>query len=271
MRAAPPLALAAALLAAAPAARADPQPLQYDLRADGAIALGTWAAYGGTELAKASLAPASCRWCDPGPVDAGARSALLWSDVGPARRASDVLAFAVIPVGMVTHQVLAARAAGDASAGWVDALLVAEAAGIAMDLNQLVKFTVGRQRPFVHYGNHPDPARPPDPDDNLSFFSGHTTFAFAVASAAGTISSSRGYPSAPWVWGVGLTVAAATGYLRIAGDAHYLTDVVVGAAVGIAAGVAIPTLLHPREASAASNGGAAVRITPIPLGLSGTF
>jgi len=270
MRRAARLALAALLSAAPGASRAEPEPLEYDLRVDGAIALGTWAAYGGTELAKKSLAPATCRWCDPGALDAWTRGALVWSDVGPARRTSDVLAL-VIPAGMVAHQVLAARAAGDAHAGWVDALLVAEAAGIAMDVNQLVKFAVGRQRPFVHYGNYPDPGRPPDPDDNLSFFSGHTTFTFAVVSAAGTISDLRGYKGTPWVWGVGLTLATATGYFRIAGDKHYLTDVLVGAGTGLAAGIAIPRLMHPRESSAGAGSGAATRITPIPLGVSGVF
>ena len=158
---------------------------------------------------------------------------------------------------MVGHQLLAARSAGDVNAGWVDALLVAEAAGIAMDVNQLVKFLAGRQRPFVHYGNYAEANRKPDPDDNLSFFSGHSTFTFAVAAAAGTVSTMRGYESAPWVWGVGLTLATATGYLRIAGDKHYLTDVLVGAGTGLAAGIAIPRLLHPRK-EGSSSGGTAV-------------
>src|SRR5512138_3888200 len=171
MRRAALLALAAVVLPVAPApARADPpEPLRYDLRVDGAIALGAWAAYGGSELAKGSLAPTRCRWCDPGSLDAWARDALVWGYVDQARTASDVIAFAVMPLGMLGHQLLAARAAGDSNAGWVDALLVAEAAGIAMDVNQLVKFAVGRERPFVHYGNWTDANRKPDPDDNLSF------------------------------------------------------------------------------------------------------
>jgi membrane-associated phospholipid phosphatase len=263
MRRAASAALAAAFVSAAPLrAAAQPQPIQYDLRVDGAIALGTWAAYVGAEASKSHLAPSTCRWCDPPSLDAKVREALVWRDVAPARRASDVLGFAVIPVAMVTHQVLAARAAGDTS----------EAAGIAMDLNQLVKFSVGRQRPFVHYKNYDDPNRAPDPDDNLSFFSGHTTFTFAVAAAAGTISDLRGYKSAPWVWGVGMTLATATGYLRIAGDKHYLTDVLVGAATGLAAGIAIPRLAHPREQAPGSPAPAArVSFTAIPLGIAGEF
>ncbi len=271
MRRAALAALAAASLSAAPVpARAQPKPLEYDLRVDGAIAAATWAAYVGTEAAKGQLAHSSCRWCDPPALDAKIREALVWGYVEHARRASDVLGFAVFPVAMATHQVLAARHAGDADEGWVDALLVAEAAGIAMDVNQLVKFSVGRQRPFVHYGNYAEPDRKPDPDDNLSFFSGHTTFTFAVAAAAGTVSDLRGYKSAPWVWGVGMTLATGTAYLRIAGDKHYFTDVLVGAATGLAAGIAIPRLMHPRE-EAPSSGGATATVTAIPLGIAGVF
>ncbi len=70
--------------------------------------------------------------------------------------------------------------------------------------------------------------------------------------AAGTVSTLRGYPSAPWVWGGGAALAAGAGWLRMAGDAHWLTDVLVGAAVGTAVGVAVPRLLHPREAAPAA-------------------
>ena len=156
-----------------------------------------------------------------------------------------------------------------AKLGWTDVVLVAEAAGIAMDANQLVKFAVGRQRPFVHYRNGLAPDRPPDSDDNLSFYSGHTTFTFAVAAAAGTISDLRGYGGTPWVWGVGLGLATATGYFRIAADKHYLTDVLVGAGTGLAAGIAIPRVFHPRKKT--SSGGASTALTALPLGISGTF
>jgi membrane-associated phospholipid phosphatase len=270
MRRAAPVALAVALASAAPsAARGAPVPLEYDLRTDAAIALGAWALYGGSELAKKELAPATCRWCDPGSVDAHVREALVWGQVDAARRASDLLAFALVPAGMVGWQVLSARAAGDTREGWVDVLLVAEAAGIAMDVNQAVKFAVGRQRPYAHYGDVSNPGRAPTPDDNLSFYSGHTTFAFAVAAAAGTVSDLRGYRGTPWVWGVGMTLATATGYLRIAGDKHYLSDVLVGAATGLAAGIAIPRLMHPREKTGGT--ATAVRLTPYPLGVSGAF
>jgi membrane-associated phospholipid phosphatase len=158
----------------------------------------------------------------------------------------------VLPAAVAANAFLSARAAGDTGEGWVDLLIVAEAATLAANLNQLVKYTVGRERPFVHYRNFPDPDRAPEPDDNVSFYSGHSSLAFSLATAAGTVSSMRGYKSAPWVWGIGLGLASTVAYLRVAGDKHYLTDVLVGAAVGSAMGIAIPRWLHgPEEESPA--------------------
>jgi len=270
MRRAAGAVLALALLWASPrAARAAPNALRYDLRSDVAIAAGGWALYVSAELAKRALAPPSCRFCGTNALDAGARDLLVWGYGDQARLASDLSAFALVPAGMIAHQLLAARAAGDVEAGFVDVLIVAEAAALAMDLNQIVKLSVGRQRPFVRYGNWRDPDRAADPDDNLSFYSGHTTFTFAVAAAAGTVSNLRGYRSAPWVWGIGLGVAATTGYLRIAADRHYLTDVLVGAATGLAAGIALPRLLHGRKDG--EPGGTAVSVTPFPLAIAFVF
>ena len=156
------LALAAAISAAPSSARAiEPQPLRYDLSVDVPLALGTIALWGGTELLKRELAPARCRVCGTNALDAGARELLLVRDVNVPRRASDVLTFAVIPAGVAAHQLLAARAAGSTREGARDLLFVAEAAGIAGSLNQIVKLAVGRQRPFVHYGNVPGPGRAP--------------------------------------------------------------------------------------------------------------
>lgn len=265
MRARVPAALLATILALP--AGAEPPPLRYDARDDVALTAGAAALWIGSELAKAKLAPSPCRWCAENRLDAGARDLLVWSHTDRASRASDVLAFGLVPAGIAAHQLLAARAAGDAKEGWVDLLVVAEAAALSVDLNQVVKFAAGRQRPFVH---HAPPDRPADPDDNVSFTSGHATLAFTLAAAAGTVSDLRGYKSAPWVWGAGMSLAAATAYLRIAADKHYLTDVLAGAALGTAAGIALPRLLHGRkDEPGASASGATV--TAVPLGLAVVF
>jgi membrane-associated phospholipid phosphatase len=269
MRSARALAVAALLAALPGAARgADgPIPLRHDLRADVSITAAAAAVWVGGALLEPELAPARCRFCGTNALDASARELLVLGNGDVPRHASDVLAYGVLPAAVVAHQLLAARASGDWHEGGKDLLFIAEAAAIAGSVNELVKLSVGRQRPFVHYGNYADPDRRPQPDDNLSFYSGHTSAAFSVVAAAGTISTLRGYPSAPWIWAVGLPLAAGIGYLRIASDMHYLTDVLAGAAVGGAIGVAVPLLLHPREGDRPGAGGAGASVVPLPLGV----
>ena len=97
-------------------------------------------------------------------------------------------------------------------------------------------------------------------EDNLSFYSGHTTFAFALASSTATVATMRQYRLAPLVWGAGMLLASTTGYLRIASDKHYGTDVVTGALMGTAMGVGIPYLAHRPATSLAS-----LTVTAMPI------
>lgn len=80
-------------------------------------------------------------------------------------------------------------------------------------------------------------------DDDLSFFSSHTSttaaFAFAVAQIA-----TRRRVRTPLVFLVGIA-AGLTGYLRIASDRHYLSDVLAGGLVGATVGTLVPRWLHP--------------------------
>ena len=44
------------------------------------------------------------------------------------------------------------------------------------------------------------------------------------------------------MWAGGFTLAAVTGYLRIAADKHYFTDVLTGAGIGVLGGLLVPPL-----------------------------
>jgi membrane-associated phospholipid phosphatase len=76
----------------------------------------------------------------------------------------------------------------------------------------------------------------------------------------------RGYAGVGIVAGVGFTLAACVGYLRIAADQHYLTDILVGSAVGGLVGWAIPRVFH--SPSPTSSTGAGLRLPPIGLTLT---
>jgi membrane-associated phospholipid phosphatase len=253
-----------ALCLLAPPAGAASEPLQrpsYDLAVDGAV---TGAAAIGTltlELLKNDLAPLTCKWCSPGSIDGDLSGSAAWSNPHAADTASTLLTLAV-PAGMLAYGLLQAYQLGDPGVGWADVLLVAEAASVAMLVNTTVKYAVGRARPYVWQGQ---PGLYDDPSDrNLSFFSGHATFAFAVAVSAGTLFLMQDLPGAPVVLGAGLAAAVLVGYLRMAADQHYLTDVLTGAAVGSLVGWAVPYLFH-RPGKKATEPGA---LMPAPGGIA---
>jgi len=206
---------------------------------------------------KASLAPDDCRWCDPPGIDVRVRDALLWDDPESARLFSHLTGYVAAPLFGLGMSALTGMSSQDA--GWArlidDTIPILETVAISQAVTQIVKWSFGRQRPFVHFGN-PEPAQ----DDNLSFWSGHSALAFGVTTSAGLLAHWRGSKSEPLIWGVGLTLSAATGYLRIAGDKHYFTDVVTGTAVGVIAGLTIPRLMrrHRNVAIVPSAGGLAI-------------
>jgi membrane-associated phospholipid phosphatase len=194
---------------------------------------------------KRDLAPEACRWCDergPNSLDRSVRETLRWDSPRAAHLLSNVSGFALAPASAFGLMAVAAARDGKLSRWPTDAVLILESAILAADLNQLVKMTAGRSRPFVRF--RADGLV--DEDDHLSFYSGHTSLAFSLAVGAGTVASVRGYRLAPLVWASGLTLAATTGWLRLAADKHYFTDVMTGAVVGSAVGFVVPYLLHRR-------------------------
>jgi membrane-associated phospholipid phosphatase len=200
------------------------------------ITIGAGAVYGTSELLKPQLAPSQCRWCDPPSFDVSVRDALKWHDTSLAAGLSNIDGFAVAPLFALG---ITAFGATDDGAGAIvdDTVPIFEAAILGQLVVQATKFSVGRARPFVHFDQPP-----PDADDNVSFFSGHTSFTFALATGAGLIAHRRHARLEPLVWGGGFALAAAAGYLRIAADKHYATDVITGAVVGTATGLCVPFL-----------------------------
>jgi membrane-associated phospholipid phosphatase len=264
---------ALALLLAATHARAEPRPLRLDLPVDLAVTAGALAIWGGTAAGKAWLAPATCGICEPSTLDTWARDRLVWDDVGLAEIGSNLLAYVVLPVSAAGFTLAASRASGGSwGQGFTDLLVVTEAAALSGTVSQLVKLAVGRPRPFIHDRNLRQPDRRPRPDDILSFYSGHTALAFSLATATSTVARLRGERAAPWLLGLGLGAGVTVGWLAIADDKHYLTDVVTGAVIGSAIGWGVPWLLHrSRGGAAAPAGSARVAPTPLPIGLVMAF
>ena len=245
---------------------AAPAELEHDLRIDGAIAAAAAATWLGFELLQPELAPGSCRWCQPNALDSSARDALRWRSGDAAHQLSSLTAYGLVPLTTLGLSVLGTSTVdGQLQRSLVDVLVVTEAVALAAVVGQGVKLIAARRRPFVAAGTAST-----DPDRNLSFYSGHTAFAFAVGAAATVVAVERGYRTAPWVALAGAVLATSVGYLRIAADRHYLTDVLAGAAVGAGVGAGVPLLLHPARGRSPSR---RVWLLPTPGGaaLLGSF
>lgn len=262
------------------AARAG-QPLASDPRVDVPIVVFASAAAIIADAHEENFAPLRCVLCEGGidrvnVVDRKAREALRWSNGDRAAAISDVLAYRAVP--LLSGAVLATVAALDGESGQtlVDLLLVAEATAVTTIVMQAVKFGFGRERPYLAARSAGERAEVPHPiDANLSFASGHTSLVFALAASTSTVASLRRYRGAAAVWAVGFAAGVATGYLRIAADRHYLTDVLVGGFLGAGLGSLIPILAHPRRSGGVAGASLAIGALPLPRGggltLSGAF
>lgn len=214
--------------------------LEVNWGLDGGLTGATGALWITFELVKDEFAPQKCVWCETNVMDETITDALSWPTPKYAAKSADAVAFGVIPVLAVGALALSSGLEGRIENLGADALLLVETLTISSLVNQFVKFSVGRARPFTI---RDDPDMYDDrADDNLSFYSGHTNMAFALVVSAGTIAHIRNYEAEPYIWGFGIPAALFVAYSRIAAEKHYFTDVLIGAAVGSLIGFAVPWL-----------------------------
>lgn len=110
--------------------------------------------------------------------------------------------------------------------------------------NEILKWMVGRIRPYKldEAGVRLDPWEFEPMRfyyvKNLCFTSGHTALAFATAAALGML-----WPRWRWVW---YSVASFVGVERVLENAHWLSDVVAGAALGVGGAYAVAWVLKSK-------------------------
>jgi hypothetical protein len=131
------------------------------------------------------------------------------------------------------------------------ALISAEAAAVAALLQGPVSGFTSRERP---YGRDCGTKIPADLDDCAqvkryrSFFSGHTSMAFATAGVTCSHHLTHrvfGDAAADGIaCGAAMLSAGTVGAMRIVGRQHYVTDVLAGAAIGTLSGIGVPWLFH---------------------------
>jgi len=108
-------------------------------------------------------------------------------------------------------------------------------------LPSIAKGTTERIRPFVYNADAPQNIKL-EAEAKKSFFSGHTTVAFASAVFLSSVYDGY-FPESKYtryVWAGSLITASLVGYLRYASGNHYPTDILTGAVVGSAIGYLIP-------------------------------
>lgn len=115
----------------------------------------------------------------------------------------------------------------DAKTGRIEAYRMLEAAALGGVTTEVFKYAAGRSRPNETL--HPNEWR----QGGSSFPSLHATAAFAI----GTVFAESGSDDYRWIRrAIGYGVAGYTGYARLHDNAHWLSDVVAGAAVGVYSG-----------------------------------
>ena len=261
---APPAPAPGAVRAAGPPAEAGSAPARPRLTLDlqvNAIVTGSELALIGLSVAfKDQLVAPTCRWCEPPQFDRWARGVLRWNDTQAASTASDVMQL-LIPAGAAATLWVQAAPHGQREV-MEDLLVFAESASSAVLLTQGAKYAVGRLRPDAWARGTIE-----SPDDKVSFWSSHTSFAFSAAAAATQIARLRGRSGWAWLAAASFGAAALTGYLRVAADRHWATDVVTGAAVGTATGLVVPLLAFQPDGGRRP----AVTLAPAPGGLAVLF
>lgn len=146
-----------------------------------------------------------------------------------------------VPVALDAGEMLAGT---EARFGVVtDLIIYSEVYLYSSSLAVFAKALRWHPRPLAFTPHAPEPERRAS-DAGSSFFSAHTTSAFASAVFTGYTFQLKhpDSPWVPWVW-TGMAGAAATvGVLRIASGKHFPSDVAAGALVGGLAGYGIPRL-----------------------------
>lgn len=221
------------------------------------------ASVAGLILFEKDLAPKHCRWCSTNSLDTRIRNELKWSDDGLANKLSHISGFVIEPLFAVGSHFWLDYQSGTLSKRYHDYAVIGESAIFATLLGQIVKLSVGRERPNSHFSN----PRVQSSSHNTSFYSGHSSFAFSLAVSSGMVASLESKKFAPLIWTGGLAVATATAYLRVAADRHYFTDVLAGAIAGSVVGFSVPYFFHPLEKSGSKTSMLRFFVVPSPEGL----
>lgn len=118
---------------------------------------------------------------------------------------------------------------------------------------QFIKNITDRKRPYIYNEGVENSIKLEDDSAQDSFFSGHTSMAFASAVFTAKVYSDYNPDSnyKPYVWGGMLSIASFTGYQRYRAGKHFPTDIIAGALVGGTIGYVVPSM-HKKNSKSLS-------------------
>ena len=177
-----------------------------------------WLLFGGAVALVAAAHPFDSRLRDH--FTAGSRSALDGKDTSSTKDALPALAV----VGVTGAFAVLGNDSGGLSETWA----MLEAGGLASGTGFVLKYVAGRERPNAT--TDPNAWR----QGGASFPSLHASASMAI----GTVLAESGNDEYRWLRRIlGYGMAAGTDYLRLKHNAHWLSDVVAGDALGAATGL----------------------------------
>lgn len=174
--------------------------------------------------------------CDPATVNGFDRSA-----ISNHNAAADVVSSVTVVAAMVAPPLLDLADLGTGDAFYGDLTVFADVLLVNAALVEGAKYVFQRPLPRTYAG---DPKLVSSSGGYRSFYSGHTSTAFAALTAtAYTMRLRRGEQVWPWIVAAG--VGASVGVERVAAGRHFPSDVIVGAVAGTLVGIGVPWL-HTR-------------------------
>ena len=190
-----------------------------------------------------------------------------------AAPASDVLLGVMMaaPFGVAVGDMGVDRSAPAGERLAKDALVIAETYALTQLATSTLKVMVHRLRPY-NYNPLLFPSRALG-DSRVSFPSGHTSMAFTSAATLAVLLDQR-YPGSPWAVAgtiTGFVAATTVGTLRVLAGRHFLTDVLVGAALGTAIGLIVPIAHRGEGARSDAQGLTEGTMAPTLIQLGGRF
>jgi hypothetical protein len=155
-----------------------------------------------------------------------------------AQTASDLLCYPTLAIapGLLALNPAIRHRYGQVAVLYIQTMLAADAL-FATSIGNLPRY-----RPYL-YGSEGGDSRNGHIATN-SFFAGHTAHTAAATFFAAKVfhDFNPDSPAQPYVWGAAAVVPAAVAYFRLEAGKHFLSDNLVGYAVGATMGVVVPQL-----------------------------